>query len=231
MRLDRYVSQAGGYTRSEARALIRGGRVTVDGTTVSDTAFTVDEQAEVQCESHLLQLSGALYLMMNKPCGLLSATRDSHQPTVLSLLPDPIARRVHLVGRLDKDSSGLLLLSDDGAWSHQISSPRKKCAKVYVADLAEELVEFAEQHFCDGIQLHGEPRLTRPAGLQRLGPRRVRVTLEEGRYHQVRRMFAALGNRVTTLHRERIGGLTLDPGLAPGAWRELGPGEHLTVFR
>ena len=148
---------------------------------------------------------------------------------MLSLLPPDLASRVHLVGRLDKDTSGLLLLTDDGGWSHRISSPRHRCPKVYVADLAEPLCADAEERLADGILLRSEAAPTRPALLQRISDHRARIQVTEGRYHLVRRLFAALGNRVTALHRERIGGLPLDPRLAPGEWRELDTRERLEV--
>ena len=221
MRLDRFISQAAGLSRSQARALIRRGRVTVAGRSVRDAGFPLAEGQSVQLEGRAMALPQSLYLMMHKPAGLLSATRDDQQATVLSLLPPPLARRVHLVGRLDKDTSGLLLLTDDGAWSHRISSPRHHCAKTYVAELAEPLPPDAEDSLVRGVLLRGEKSPTRPAALQRLGQTRVRVTITEGRYHQVRRMFAALGNRVTHLHRDTVGGLKLDAALAPGQWRVL----------
>ena len=221
MRLDRFISQAAGLSRSQARALIRRGRVTVAGRSVRDAGFPLAEGQSVELEGRAMALPQSLYLMMHKPAGLLSATHDDQQATVLSLLPPPLARRVHLVGRLDKDTSGLLLLTDDGAWSHRISSPRHHCAKTYVAELAEPLPPDAEDSLVRGVLLRGEKSPTRPAALQRLGQTRVRVTITEGRYHQVRRMFAALGNRVTHLHRETVGGLQLDAALAPGQWRVL----------
>lgn len=221
MRLDRFISQAAGLSRSQARALIRRGRVTVAGRSVRNAGFPLAEGQSVELEGRAMALPQSLYLMMHKPAGLLSATRDDQQATVLSLLPPPLARRVHLVGRLDKDTSGLLLLTDDGAWSHRISSPRHHCAKTYVAELAEPLPPDAEDSLVRGVLLRGEKSPTRPAALQRLGQTRVRVTITEGRYHQVRRMFAALGNRVTHLHRETVGGLQLDAALAPGQWRVL----------
>ena len=221
MRLDRFISQAAGLSRSQARALIRRGRVTVAGRSVRDAGFPLAEGQSVELEGRAMALPQPLYLMMHKPAGLLSATRDDQQATVLSLLPPPLARRVHLVGRLDKDTSGLLLLTDDGAWSHRISSPRHHCAKTYVAELAEPLPPDAEDSLVRGVLLRGEKTPTRPAVLQRLGQTRVRVTITEGHYHQVRRMFAALGNRVTHLHRETVGGLQLDAALAPGQWRVL----------
>lgn len=229
MRLDRFVSHASGCSRREARERLRRGRVSVDGNLVRDPGFAVGDEARVVCDGVRLQLPGGIYLMMHKPRGLLSATRDRAQSTVLSLLPPALASRVHLVGRLDKDTSGLLLLTDDGGWSHRISSPRHHCPKVYVADLAEPLRADAEERLADGILLRNEAAPTRPASLQRISERRARIQVTEGRYHLVRRLFAALGNHVTALHRERIGGLPLDPRLAPGEWRELDPRERSEV--
>jgi 16S rRNA pseudouridine516 synthase len=171
-----------------------------------------------------------VYLMMNKPCGLLSATSDGEQDTVLSLLPPALAARVHLAGRLDKDTSGLLLLTDDGGWSHRVTSPNHSCAKTYLAKLAEPLVADAESRLRQGLVLRSEKLPTRPAALQRLDATHARITVTEGRYHQVRRMFAALGNRVLALHRERIGGLFLDEALYAGQWRVLSPAERAAVF-
>ena len=230
MRLDRFVSQAAGLSRSQARAAIRRGRVTVAGQTVRNAAFALGGGQRVELEGEAIERPRALYLMMNKPTGLLSATRDSRQATVMSLLPPALARRVHLVGRLDKDTSGLLLLTDDGSWSHRVSSPRHHCAKTYLAHLAEPLAPDAEARLARGLLLRGETSPTRPAAAQRLDAYRIRVTLSEGRYHQVRRMFAALGNRVTDLHRESVGGLDLDPGLSQGQWRVLNPEEVAAVL-
>jgi 16S rRNA pseudouridine516 synthase len=230
VRLDRFVSQAAGVSRSQARALIQRGRVSVDGDRVRDPALKVGDGSLVAHRGEPLRLPGPTYLMLHKPVGLLSATRDAGQATVLSLLPADLAARVHLVGRLDKDTSGLLLLSDDGAWSHRIVSPRHHCPKVYLATLADPLAADAEARLKQGIRLRGEDSPTRPAELQRLDERRVRVTVTEGRYHLVRRLFAALGNRVLQLHRERIGGLVLDSTLAPGQWRVLTPEERVAVL-
>jgi 16S rRNA pseudouridine516 synthase len=230
VRLDRFVSQAVGISRSQARALIQRGRVRVCGEIVRDAARQLADSDRVERDGRVLELPGPLYLMLHKPAGLLSATRDNRQATVLSLLPPDIAARVHLVGRLDKDTSGLLLLTDDGAWSHRVSSPRHHCAKTYLAELAEPLAGGAEARLAQGLMLRNETTPTRPARLQRLDGNRVRITIAEGRYHQVRRMFAALGNRVLSLHRERVGGLALDPELGPGEWRALGPEERASVL-
>lgn len=230
MRLDRFVSQAADVSRAQARQLIRRGRVTVDGTRQRDAAFSLAGCEQVDLDGEPLALPSALYLMMHKPVGLLSATTDSRQATVLSLLPTSLAARVHLVGRLDKETSGLLLLTDDGAWTHRVASPNHPCPKTYLAALAEPLVDDAESRIAAGLLLRSEQRPTRPARLQRLTPTRVRLTISEGRYHQVRRMFAALGNRVVALHRESVGGLALDPGLPPGGWRLLTDAERDAVL-
>ena len=230
MRLDRFVSQATGVSRSQARTWIRRGGVSVDGARVRDAAFSLADGMHVVADGETLALPGPLYLMLHKPCGLLSATRDDHQDTVLSLLPDALAARVHIVGRLDKDTSGLLLLTDDGDWSHRITAPARHCEKVYVAELAQALDDAAMASLERGVVLRSEATPTRPARLQRVDDRRVRIAITEGRYHQVRRMFAAVGNRVTLLHRERIGGLSLDAALAPGQWRALTADECAAVF-
>jgi 16S rRNA pseudouridine516 synthase len=229
-RLDRFLSQAARLTRSQSRGYIRRGRVMVDGVSVRDPGLRLDAGAEVCLDGRPVALPQPLYLMMHKPCGLLSATRDGQQQTVLSLLPEALAARLHLVGRLDKDTSGLLLLSDDGDWSHRISSPRHHCPKVYRAELAEPLPADAGERLARGMRLRGEEKPCAPALLCRLGERQVRITVTEGRYHLVRRLFAALGNRVLRLHRERIGGLPLDPALQPGQWRQLSPAECAAVF-
>jgi 16S rRNA pseudouridine516 synthase len=202
----------------------------VNGEPTKDAALHVGPGALVEHKGERLGLPQPVYLMLHKPRGVLSATRDSGQATVLSLLPPALAARVHLVGRLDKDTSGLLLLTDDGAWSHRVSSPTHSCAKTYQAELAEPLAADAEERLQQGLMLRSEKRPTRPAALERLDGIRVRITIAEGRYHQVRRMFAALGNHVLALHRERIGGLVLDERLRAGQWRELSPVERDSIM-
>jgi 16S rRNA pseudouridine516 synthase len=221
IRLDRLLAQATGLSRKQAGIEIRKQRVTLDGEVVRDPALRVPPDAAVCWRDEPVALAGPVYLMLHKPSGLVCARRDPIHATVLDLLPPELAARVHIVGRLDRDTTGLLLLTDDGDWSHAVTSPRRGCAKTYVAELAEPLAAEAEARFAEGIVLRGEQRPTRPARLERLDERRARVILHEGRYHQVRRMFAALDNRVLRLHRESVGGVVLDPELAPGRWRAL----------
>ena len=231
VRLDHLLSQATDLSRKQAKIEIRKKRVSLDGEIVRDPAMLVASDTRIEWGGEMLGLPGPLYLMMHKPAGLVCARHDDEQATVMDLLPEDVAERVHIVGRLDKDTTGLLLFSDDGDWSHRVTSPRKGAAKVYQAELAEPLVDDAEQRFADGMDLRNEQKPTLPAQLERVPPCSARVVLHEGRYHQVRRMFAALGNRVTALHRQRVGGLELDPALAPGQWRELSEDERASVFR
>lgn len=230
MRLDQFLSQTAGLTRSQARAEIRAGRVQVDGGSVTDPAYKVLAQVPVTWAGQSLCVSGPRYLMLHKPAGLVCATRDGMHPVVLSCLPPAEAARVHIVGRLDIDTTGLLLLSDDGAWSHRITAPRSHCAKSYLADLDADLGAAGLAMLRAGVQLHGEKPLAPPLRVEPLTRRRIRLMITEGRYHQVKRMFAVVGRRVIGLHREAIGGLHLDPALAPGEWRELLPAERTLVF-
>jgi len=221
VRLDRFLSHAVGLTRSEVQRAVRAGRVAVDGATVRDPAVKVAEGAAVTLDGAPVGPRGPRYLMLHKPAGCVCATSDGLHPTVLDLLPAAERDGLCVVGRLDLDVTGLVLLTDDGDWSHRVSAPRRKCPKTYLADLASPIGEEALGALRRGVQLRGERRDTAPAAVERIGPARVRITVTEGRYHQVKRMFAAVGNHVTALHRDRIGLVALDPELLPGAWRNL----------
>lgn len=230
MRLDRHLAHAILSTRRDVRALIRSGRVSVEGAVITDPACQVLDGQSVSLDGIDRQLPGPVYLMLHKPAGVVTATRDSHQPTVLELLPSHLARRVHPVGRLDKDTTGLLLLTDDGDWSHRVSSPRRGCEKRYRAELADPADASVADRLLAGVTLRGDAKPACAVSLERLDERILRVGVTEGRYHLVRRMFGALGHRVTALHREQIGGLVLDPELAPGQWRVLSESEHAAVL-
>jgi 16S rRNA pseudouridine516 synthase len=221
MRLDKYLCHATGLTRSRAQGKIRGGQVTVDGEVVKNPAVKITAHAEVAWRDEVVQLSGKRYYLLNKPAGVVCATHDAEHRTVLELLDVANKKGLHVAGRLDIDTTGLVLITDDGDWSHRITSPRHKCPKSYRATLAEPVDETLITRFAEGIRLRNEGKPTRPATLEILSPTEVRLTLSEGKYHQVKRMFAAVGNRVVALHRERIGALQLDPALAPGMAREL----------
>ena len=180
-------------------------------------------------EGEPLSLIGTRYIMMHKPVDTLCSNVDEVYPSVLTLLDEPLLDRLHFAGRLDADTTGLLLITDDGQWSHKVTSPKRECGKRYRVWLAEPLVVDAEQRLQDGLELRGESELTRPALLQRISETEVLLTITEGKYHQVKRMFAALGNKVIGLHREAIGAIELDAELTEGEWRYLTDAEIASV--
>lgn len=221
MRLDRFIAETTGMSRKDASKVVHSGAVTVQGMVQRKGAYQVPEGAEVLWQEQQLQLQGPTYLMLHKPVGCVCANEDSQHETVFSYLDLPQAQQLHTVGRLDKDTSGLLLITNDGQWSHRITAPKRECLKVYRAWLAEPLATNVKEKFAQGLLLRGESKITAPAQLEFVTSQEVVVRLHEGRYHQVRRMFAAVGNRVDRLHREQVGSLLLDPHLAVGEYRLL----------
>lgn len=222
-RLDKYLTATTDLTRSLAKKALHRGEVTVNGVMVKDSGLQIHATDTVCWLDEPLELVGLRYLIMNKPLGYECSSKSSHNPLVTDLLGNLVNKdKIQPVGRLDVNTSGLLLLTDDGQWLHRIISPKYRKAKVYRATLAEPLVADAEIRVAEGLQLDGDALPTLPAKLERLAPQLMHLTLTEGRYHQVRRMFAALGNHVDALHREAVGHLWLDEQqLAPGQWREL----------
>ncbi|QSX33045.1 16S rRNA pseudouridine(516) synthase RsuA [Shewanella avicenniae] len=229
MRLDKFICEATGFTRNLAKRALKQGEVEVDGHVVKDASFKLQPDMMVTLEGALLSLIGMRYIMMHKPLETLCSNVDEVYPSVLNLIDEPLVDRLHFAGRLDADTTGLLLITDDGQWSHRVTSPKRECGKRYRAWLAEPLVEDAEQRFLDGVALNGEKELTRPATLVRISDAEVLLTITEGKYHQVKRMFAAVGNKVTELHREAIGAIELDESLAPGEWRYLTEAEIASI--
>src|SRR5690554_6861495 len=221
MRLDRYLTETTGLSRKEATKALHREDVTVNGVVHKKGAFQVPEGAVVVWNHVELKLLGPTYLMMHKPVDSVCANDDPFHRTVFTYLDVPNPDKLHTVGRLDLDTSGLLLITNDGQWSHRITSPKQQCPKVYHAWLADPLSESDVAAFSAGLQLRGEAKLTAPAKLEIINEREALVHLHEGRYHQVRRMFAAVGNKVEQLHREQVGELVLDADLAPGETRAL----------
>jgi len=221
MRLDQHIANSSELSRKDARRVIMGGRVSVNGVRCKSARAHVGERDEIMLDDRLLTLPGDLYLMMNKPVGVISATTDSSQPTALDLLPADLSRHVHIAGRLDKDTTGLLLLTSDGQWSHLVTSPRRDCPKTYRVQLAEPLAPEARGQLEHGILLKDASKPTLPAKVTMRSQKEIDLTISEGRYHQVKRMLAAVGNHVEGLHRLQIGAIALDPALAPGQYRRL----------
>ncbi|WP_417616842.1 16S rRNA pseudouridine(516) synthase RsuA [Oceanisphaera sp.] len=228
MRLDRFLSESTGLSRSVAKKALHRGDVTIDGVVVKKSDLQIDGQ-EVRLEGRLLTTPSDRYLLLHKPAGYISATQDDVHPCVLQLLPPALRRNLQCAGRLDVDTTGLLLLTDDGQWSHRLRSPKKACNKVYQVDLAEPLAEDVAARFAEGLLLHGEDKATLPAQLEVITPSRVLLTIQEGKYHQVKRMFAAVGNHVSALHRLQVGSIVLDDGLAEGEWRHLSAEEIASI--
>ncbi len=227
IRLDKCVAQNYGCSRREAGLLIRKGQVTVNGAIVRDAAMKVSGEDQVRnAEQDLEVVTRDIprYFMLNKPRGVVTATDDSEHSTVMSCFWNE-AGGLFPVGRLDLDTEGLLFITDDGAWAHRVTAPSRKCPKVYEAELEKPADPALKEIFAAGVLLRGEKTPTLPAELEILEPNRVRLTIYEGRYHQVKRMFASQGNHVISLKRIAIGGIALPEDLAPGKYRPLTPEE------
>ncbi|QJQ96242.1 MULTISPECIES: pseudouridine synthase [Halomonadaceae] len=225
MRLDKFLGETTELTRSLAKKAMHREEVTVDGEVVKDPGTQVDQANDVRWNGERLSLVGLRYIMLHKPAGVECSARRGLYPLASELIELPKRERLQSVGRLDVGTTGLILMTDDGQWSHRVTSPRRQCGKVYRVSLADplqgEALQAAIEAFREGVMLDDEEKPTRPAELTMLAPDTALLTLYEGKYHQVKRMFAAIGNRVTALHRESIGSVVLDPALAPGEWREL----------
>lgn len=231
LRLDRWLVTLGVGSRSEMQKLIRKGGVQVDGLPVRDPGQQVNETAAVLTVNGQ-RLDGRLtrHVMLHKPAGLLTAARDKKQPTVMDLLPDAYAAIGCMpVGRLDKDTTGLLLLTTDGELNHRLLAPGRHVDKTYLAEVDGPLEASHIAAFAAGLHLSDFD--AQPAKLEILGPTTGRVTVHEGKFHQVKRMFSAVGREVVKLHRENFGSLTLDSELPEGKWRELTEEELKALYQ
>jgi 16S rRNA pseudouridine516 synthase len=222
MRLDKYLSQATGLSRKDIKRLLHKDLASVNGVVTRDASLKISDDDNVMFQDSDIAAPRPRYFMMNKPYGYVCSSDDPTNATVMGLLIDePRPNDLHLAGRLDLDTTGLLLITDDGQWSHKITSPKHKQGKRYLLETADPIPESAVEQFAQGVQLINEKHLTKPAELEILGVDEAFLTLTEGRYHQVKRMFAAIGNKVIKLHRDRISHIVLDESLAPGEYREL----------
>lgn len=223
MRLDKFLADSTDFTRSLAAKAVKSGRVLVNGVKPKTAALKLGDTDVVTLDGEVLtRQEGFRYFLLHKPQGYICANSGSSQPLVFDLLTDVVNKQnLHTVGRLDMDTTGLLLITDDGQWSHHLTSPRRHQPKTYHVWLENDLIDDAEEKLSAGILLEDDPKPTLPAQLERISAREVRLTIHEGRYHQVKRMFGALGNLVVQLHREKMGVLTLDDSLPVGHFREL----------
>ena len=230
VRLDKVLSDAGLCSRSDARKWIRAGRVAVNGAVITKPETKVDPEADaVTADGAPVLWAKERYYMLHKPTGIITATEDTRQQTVLDLFPPELSKGLSPAGRLDKDTTGLLLLSTDGDWIHRIISPEKHVPKVYLAETEGTPTEENVRQLAEGIILSDGTKC-RPARLEILGEGHCRVTVYEGKYHLVRRMLAASAAPVLKLHRVSIGGLILDDSLISGCYRALTASEIDAVF-
>lgn len=221
MRLDKFICESTELTRSEAKSVIRKGMISNQTGTLRSGAYKVNTDDDIIFKGQTLSIRGFRYLMLNKPPGFISSNVDEQMPSLLNLIEIEKKQNVFIAGRLDADTTGLVLITDDGQWSHQVTSPRKKCEKRYRVSLQDSIDSEVVELFAQGIQLKSEPHPCLPAKLEIMSETEVLLTISEGKYHQVKRMFAAVGHFVTKLHREQIGNVELDPNLALGESRFL----------
>ncbi len=220
-RLDRFISRCENIHRKDVRLMLAQGRIQLDGMQAQSMNQVVGQFTRVTLDDRVLQSRTACYLMLNKPCGVVSATRDPLHRTVIDLVDASPDHALHIAGRLDFNSSGLMLLTNDGAWSRGLSDPDARVTKTYGVTVQRPLRQGDIDAFRAGMHFSYEDITTRPAELMILSAYEAQVTLIEGRYHQIKRMFGRLGNRVLSIHRNAIGELTLDPALASGESRPL----------
>lgn len=222
MRLDKFIAEQTGLTRSQAAKALKSGVVSVNEEIEKSGARKVSAKDIIRYEGELLEwLEGGQYFMLYKPQGYVCSHDDGEYPTVFQFFDYPLMNKLHTAGRLDVDTTGLILLTDDGQWSHRITSPKHHCEKTYLVTLADPVEAFYAQQLAEGILLRGEKEPCLPAKMEILDDYNVNLTISEGRYHQVKRMFAALGNKVEALHRWRIGDIVLDESLEEGEYRTL----------
>jgi 16S rRNA pseudouridine516 synthase len=220
-RLDRFISRHAGVNRRAVRALLANGRVGVDGRAAREINQVVDQFSHITLDGQVLQDNAAIYLMLNKPRGVVSATSDEKHRTVIDLLDANTGKDLHIAGRLDFNSTGLLLLTNHGRWSRRLASAQKPVEKVYRVTVEHALTEHYIEVFAQGMYFPYENITTRPVTLTILSDNSAELRLTEGRYHQIKRMFGRFNNKVLTLHRIAIGNVVLDPALAAGQYRPL----------
>lgn len=233
MRLDRYLAGAGHGTRSEVKEMIRKGTVKVNGQVVRDPSLHVadDGSAAVLVKNHSVQYQRYLHLMLHKPAGLVTALEDHRLPTIADLIPARYRQAgLFPVGRLDRDATGLLILTNDGTFGHRLASPHWQVWKTYQVEVeGEPFDDRDESRFLAGIVL-ADGQVCRPARLTVSGPRSAALSIHEGKFHQVKKMMLATGRKVTRLHRYEIGPLRLDERLLPGESRELTELERQSLY-
>lgn len=219
MRLDKFVCKSTELTKNEAIQRINFRAVSVNDEITTNEATQVHENNTIMLSGVRLKTRNFRYILMHKPAGTICSNIDEVYPSLFNYLEVDKVSELHIAGRLDVDTTGLVLITDDGRWSFNITVPTKACRKVYRVNLSNEIADDVASKFKKGVKLQGEQQLTLPATLEVIAPKEVLLTIMEGKFHQVKRMFSAVGNRVVSLHREKIGELCLD--VEVGQWRYL----------
>ena len=229
-RLDKFVSDTLAIKRKDVRLILAQKRVKVDDVIVSDCDFIIDKFSKISIDDKLVQNNPAYYVMLHKPIGVVCATTDKIHKTVIDLLDFPFKHQLHIVGRLDLNTSGLVLLTNDSRWSERLMLPESKVSKQYIVTLEKTVEPKAVEVFAQGIYFEYEDITTKPAKLEIIEENVVKLELKEGKYHQIKRMFGRFRNKVLKLHRTSIGNLELDSSLKLGEARELTAQEVIAIF-
>lgn len=220
MRLDKFLAHHLGISRTIVNKELKAKKVTVDGEIIKSGAYQLSPEQIVEYDDYeITPVTNNRYFMLNKPQGYVCSTEDPDHPTILYFIDEPMPEKLHAAGRLDLDTTGLVLLTDDGKWSHRITSPKHHCEKIYVVTVERPLTADLIEIFNNGIQLKSEKSLTKSAKLNIIDDFHAELTISEGRYHQVKRMFAAVDNHVVALHRKQIGNIKVD--IPEGEYRPL----------
>lgn len=223
MRLDKFVCKSTHLSKIQAIRCINAGEVIVNDKVTTNEATQVHENNTITLTGKILKSRQFRYILMYKPANTICSNIDEAYPSIFNYLDVEKISELHIAGRLDADTTGLILITDDGRWSYSLTAPANQCPKVYRVNLSKELNADVASKFEKGVQLQGEKELTLPASLENISLTEVLLTITEGKFHQVKRMFASVGNRVISLHREKIGDIYLD--VAPGQWRYLSDDE------
>jgi 16S rRNA pseudouridine516 synthase len=230
VRLDKYISNATDISRSEVKRMIKAGTAAIDDEVTTNPAIKVNSDQQVSLDGSIISAYKHRYFMLNKPAGVVSVTKDNNHPTAICLIYEHRSEELQIAGRLDIDTTGLLLVTDDGKWNHRVTSPRSKCSKLYAVTLAEPIGDDYQEKLANGVLLESEKHRCMPAIMEQLDSHRLTLAIGEGKYHQVKRMFAALGNHVAKLHRFQVGDIVLDDELAEGDYRILSDAEVACIL-
>lgn len=229
MRLDRFVQRQFSHSARTVRYLLSERKILVNGVAADNGLQEITKFCRVEADGKLLYKCEPMYVMMHKPRGCVSATKDHKNTTVLNLIDLPSKEQLHLAGRLDFNTTGLLLMTNDGNWSSKIMFPVRKIPKTYWVETSQEITEDYVQKFSEGIYFQYEDITTQPADLKLLSTTTAELTIHEGRYHQIKRMFGYFQNKVIALHRLSMGSIVLEKGLNPGEYRHLTSAEVESV--